>query len=115
MPLIPIIIKFLWDNKQIIAEILGAIAVAIVCWWFFIHNPKIIKGLEADKAELARQVEAGKAAITLLDDIQKGRTKIDATTYKNISTIKANHMPKRTVLVSGGVPLQAVPTSKFAP
>jgi len=109
------IVPFIMSNWQIIAKVLGVVALAILLWFYFIHNPKVIKGLEADKMELARQVDAGKAAIVLLDDIQKGRTKIDATTYKNISTIKANHIPKRTVLISGGMPLQALPASKFAP
>lgn len=101
-------LELLWLNKKIIAEVTGCIVIAFFCWWFFVHNPAVIKDLEEDKAELARQVESGKKALTLLNDIEKGKAKINEATFKNISTIRAAAIPKRTVLISGGVPLSGV-------
>ena len=102
MPILPLLFKWIWDNKQIIAEIIGGIAVAIICWWFFIHNPKIIKGLEADKAELSRQIATQAKTITLYEDIQKGRAPINAAVQNKISSMRSEARPKRTVIIRAG-------------
>jgi hypothetical protein len=98
----------LWENKRIIGEILGLILLCFVAWWFFIHNPKVIDGLEKDKIELSRQVQEGLKAAALLQTIEKGKAGIDRETFKNISTIRAAIIPRRAVLIRGGVPLQAL-------
>lgn len=103
-------LTILWNNRKIISEIVGLILVGILAWWFFIHNPKIIDGLEKDKAELSRQVDAGKQAIELLSNIQAGKERINAQTFKNISTIRATAIPKRAVIVHGGL-LPTVPAT----
>ena len=93
----------IWQNRRIIGEILGIILLVFIAWWFFWHNPAVIDALEADKAELARQVEAGKKAVTLLDDIQKGKGKINAQVQAQLSSIRGNAIPRRTVLIRAGV------------
>jgi hypothetical protein len=77
-------------------------------WWFFIHNPKVIDGLEEDKAELSRQVTQYKELQAFQDKINKNNKRIDNATFTNISTIKASTIPKRTVIIRGGVPLPTV-------
>ena len=96
------IVAFLWQYKQIIAEVIGVIVIAILAWWFFWHNPKVIDSLEKDKAELSRQIENGKNAIVLLDDIQKGRVKINEAVQSQISSVKSQAIPRRTVIIRGG-------------
>lgn len=96
-------------NRRIIAEIVGALVIALIAWWFFIHNPKVIAGLEDDKKELQRQVNEGIKAAALLTDIENGKVKINAKTFQNISTIRASIIPRRAILISGGLPLQTLP------
>jgi hypothetical protein len=98
----------LWDNKRIIVEVAALICLLCVAWWFFIHNPKVINGLEQDKIELARQVANGTAAINLLDDINKGKAAINAHVFTQISTLRATAVPRRTVIIHGGLPLPAL-------
>ncbi len=96
------IVAFLWQYKQIIADVIGVIVIAILAWWFFWHNPKVIDSLEKDKAELSRQVENSKNAIVLLDDIQKGKVKINEAVQTQISSVKSQAVPRRAVLIRGG-------------
>ncbi len=95
-------ITVLWQYKQIIAEVIGVIIIVVLSWWFFWHNPKVIAGLEKDKAELARQVDNSKQAFVLLDDIQKGKVQINANVQSQISSVKSQAIPRRTVLIRGG-------------
>lgn len=105
----PEILALIWKNKQLIAEVLGGVLVAFVAWWFFWHNPKVIKELEADKAELARQVEVGKQALSLLHDIQFGKESSYDAVSKKIHEINQAAIPRRTVLIKSGV-LPDLPT-----
>lgn len=98
----------IWNNRKIIGEILAIIGLLVLCWWFFIHNPKVIKDLENDKAELSRQLEAGQKAIKLLETIQQGKVVIDAAIQGQISTMRATARPKRTVIIHAGVPLSTM-------
>jgi len=96
-------LTLLWSNKRIIAEIISLILAILIGYWFFIHNPNVIDGLEKDKVELSRQLEAGKRAITLLSNIQKSKEVINDATFKNISTIKSNAIPRRAVIIKYGL------------
>lgn len=96
-------LTILWSNRKLIAEIISLILAIIIGYWFMIHNPKIIDGLEKDKVELSRQLEAGKQAITLLSNIQKSKEVINDATFKNISTIRTNAVPRRTVIIKYGL------------
>lgn len=100
--------SFLIANRKIIGEIIGLALICLVVYWFFIHNPKVIDGLEKDKAELSRQVAEGVKAQTLLNDISKGKVEIDNATFKQISSIRAASIPRRAVLIRGGMPLQTM-------
>jgi hypothetical protein len=73
----------------------------------------VIDGLEKDKQELARQVEAGKDALLLLEKIQKGKVKIDEGIALNIASIRNSTIPRRTVLIRNGL-LQTVYSSSIA-
>lgn len=101
-------IALIWQYKDIIMKVVAVALIAFVAWWYFIHNPKVIEGLEADKRELARRVENGQQAAGLLQDIQEGHKVIDDATFKQISTIRAHAVPRRAVLIRGGVPMSTV-------
>jgi plastocyanin domain-containing protein len=92
----------LWKNKQRIAEIIGGILIAVLCYWFFYHNPKVIKELQEDKKELARIVEAKDKQITLYKDIEKGKVKIDGAIQSQISSLRAVARPRRTIIIHAG-------------
>jgi len=106
-----VIIGWCLRNWKLIAQAVGGVCLAILLWWFFIHNPRVIKNLEADKAELARQVANGQKAISLLDDIQKGKGAINAKVQSDIEAIKNQSIPRRTVLIMGGGVLPPLPAA----
>jgi cellobiose-specific phosphotransferase system component IIC len=101
-----LILTWLWDNKRLIGEILAIIAVCSLLWFYTIHNPKVIKQLETEKAELTRQVINRDAAINLLTSIEAAHDTITKTSYKNISSIRYTPKPGRTGLFygAGGMP-----------
>lgn len=92
----------LWQNKRIIAEIIGLLLVGVLAWWFLIHQPKVIDDLRNEKAELARQVEAGNQALALLNDIQKGKVRINAQVQSQISSVRSAAIPRNSVLIRNG-------------
>lgn len=108
------IIGWLLSNWKLVAQAIGAVCLAVLLWWFFIHNPRVIKNLEADKAELSRQVVNGQKAISLLDDIQKGKGKINEQVQSQIEAVKSAAIPRRAVLISGGSVLPTLPSSRPA-
>lgn len=97
-----------WANRRIIGEVVGIVLLGIVLWWAFWHNPSVIDGLEKDKAELTRLVDNGVKAQALLDDITKGKVKINAHVQTQISSIRSNAIPRRTVLIHNGGLLPAM-------
>lgn len=104
-------LAFLWENRRIIGEVAGLIAVGIIAWWAFWHNPEKIRALEAEKQELSRQVDAGKQALTLLNDIEKGKVRINAQVQAQISTVRAAAIPRRAVIIKPGGLLPALPAT----
>jgi len=101
-------------RKQILYTIAAA-AVAFLLYWYGYHIPSKLKAVEADNKHLAEQVEAGQKAITLLEDINKGKVKIDEQTFKNISAIRAKIGKPHTVLVPAGrLLLPAMPKTNSA-
>jgi hypothetical protein len=87
-----LVMAWIWSNRQLFAEIIGGLLIVFLCWWFFIHNPKVIKGLENEKAELTRQVANRDAAINMLGSIERAHDVINKTIYRNISSIR--YLPK---------------------
>jgi deoxyribose-phosphate aldolase len=96
-------LQTVWDNKQLVAEIIGFILILFFCWWFFVHNPARIDALEADKAELARQVKNGADAIHLLNNINTGKVAINEQVFRNVSAIRAAAVPRRAVIIRAGL------------
>lgn len=107
-------LQLIWQNKRIIAELAAAVIACAVMWWAFWHNPAKIKALEAERQEMARQIEAGQKALTLLDDIQKGKVRINAQVQSQISSIRRQGLPARTAIIRNGGLLPAMPAANTA-
>lgn len=88
-------------RKQIAYAVIAAVVAGVV-WWFGFHVPAKLKAVEAENAQLQGQVQAGKDAIALLTDIQKGKVAIDEQTFKNISTIRTKIGKPHTTLIPAG-------------
>jgi len=87
--------------KQILYGVV-ALCAASLLYWYGYHIPNKLKVVEADNKQLQWQVEAAQKAITLLEDIQKGKVKIDEQTFRNISTVKAKIGKPHTTLIPSG-------------
>ena len=98
-------VSLLWENRRIIGELIGLALIVFIAWWFFIHNPKIIDGLEKDKTELSRQIAARDKAIALYADIEKGKVVINESVHAQISSIHATARPRRSIIIRSGVSL----------
>lgn len=88
-------------RKQMLYAIVAA-AVSFLLYWFGYHIPVKLKAVEQVNKQLQEQVEAGQKAVTLLEDINKGKAKIDDQTFKNISTIRAKIGKPHVVLIPSG-------------
>jgi|GEM_PF-3106817 len=97
------IAAWLWDNRRIVAEAAGITAAAGIIWWFGFHIPAERDQLQAQNQTLKEQVQAGQAAVTLKEDIQRGKEIIDTATQQRISSLRARPKPApRGVLVPAG-------------
>ena len=76
-------------------------------YWFGFHVPQVLRDTQRQLAAANAEVENGKKAILLLDDIQKGKVSIDAITQKRISSLKAG-MPHHSVVITGGMSLPSM-------
>lgn len=98
------IVRWLWDNKQIIAEIICGIIIAGLIWWYGFHNPAKIKKMDAQIVALKAEVQNAHDAINLLTTIEARHEIITKISYRNISTIRYAPKPGRDGLfVPGGV------------
>jgi hypothetical protein len=88
-------------RKEIIYGIVAA-AVAAIIYWFGFHIPAKLKAAQAANVQLQAQVQAGQEAITLLEDIQKGKAKIDDSTFRQISSVRRKIGKPHTVLIPAG-------------
>jgi hypothetical protein len=88
-------------RKEIVYGIVVAAVVGII-YWFGFHIPAKLKATQADNAQLQAQVKAGQKAITLLEDIQKGKAKIDDNTFRQISAVRSKIGKPHTVLIPAG-------------
>jgi hypothetical protein len=102
------IIPFIMSNWQMIVKGIGIALLVFAGWFYFVHNPKVIKELEADKTELARIIEAKDKEITLYKDIDKGKVVIDAKTQGQISSIRAVARPRKSIIIRAGVLLPSM-------
>ena len=87
--------------KQILYAVCAA-AVATLLYWYGYHIPSKLKDVTDENRQLQGQVEAAQKAITLLEDIQKGKVKIDEQTFRNISTVRAKIGKPHTTLIPSG-------------
>lgn len=83
-----------------IAAILGLL------YWAFIHNPKVIKKLETEKAAAEQQVVAAHNAINLLGNINTAHMKTEKEYEENLRRIRNGRKPSRTgiFVMSGMLP-----------
>lgn len=79
-----------------------AICVAFLLYWYGYHIPNKLKAAEEDNRQLQGQVKAGEDALKLLDDIQKGKAKIDDNTFKQISSVRSKIGKPHTTLIPSG-------------
>lgn len=100
------IMAVIWANRELIAKIIGGMLLAFFCWWFFWHNPKVIKQLESEKVELSRQIVLRDNAINLLGTIERRHDAIDKGTNDNVGKIRTGRKPARTgyLLLDGMLP-----------
>lgn len=98
-----LLVKYAW---QIIA---GFIVTAII-WWFGFHIPAKLKATKAELEATQIALETAKRGLVLLDDIQKGRVKIDVQVQKQISSIRATVIRPGAVLIPSGMP-KAMPST----
>lgn len=98
------VVAWIWNNKQMIAECIGCLVVAMLIWWFGIHNPAKIKAQQAQIAALRTEVSNAHAAINLMTTIEARHDSITKISYRNISSIRYTPKPGRNgVFVPGGV------------
>lgn len=96
--------------KQILYAVCAA-AVATLLYWYGYHIPSKLKDVQGQLHVAMTEVERGKQAIILLDEIQKGKGMIDAITYKRISSIKSG-LPANTVIFGNRVSVPSMPQTK---
>jgi hypothetical protein len=96
------IIAFIVKYWKGIVIAIGTVIVSILGYHYFISNPNKIDALEADKKELSRQIAAKDSQIKLSEDIQKGKVVINAKVYQNISTLRAEARPRKSVIIRAG-------------
>lgn len=87
------LLVIIWKNKRLILEVLACLVIAFALWWFVIHNPRLIKQLETEKALAIEQKEAAYAAINLLTNIEVKHGEIDNRSNENIKKIRNSRKP----------------------
>lgn len=95
-------LTFIINYRKQILYAIAATAVAFLLYWYGYHVPNKLKAVEASNIQLQEQVEAGRNALKLLDDINRGKVRIDDQTFRNISTIRAKINQPNTVLIPAG-------------
>lgn len=88
-------------RKQMLYAIVAA-AVSSLLYWYGYHIPNKLKAVTDENRQLQGQVEAAQKAITLLEDIQKGKAKIDDNTFKQISSVRSKIGKPHVVLIPSG-------------
>ena len=97
-------LTLLWANRELIAKGIGIALIGFLCWWYFFHNPKVIKSLETTIQELSRQVELRDSALELQGQLRKAHDEITAKENENIRRIRETPLAASGVFIPGGVP-----------
>jgi len=97
-------LALVWANRKIIAQGLGIALLAFMLYWYFVHNPKVIKSLEIQVTEQKRQVQLRDNAINLLGTIERAHDEITKQTDTNIQKIRTGRKPgNRGVFIPDGM------------
>jgi hypothetical protein len=96
------VLEFILLYRKEIVYGIAAATIAGIIYWFGFHIPTKLKAAQADNVQLQVQVEAGQKAITLLEDIRKGKAKIDDNTFRQISSVRGKIGKPHTVLIPAG-------------
>jgi hypothetical protein len=81
----------------------AAIIFGLVVYWFGFHIPSQLETVKAELRDAQIKVEQAQKALQLVDDIQKGRVKVDKLTFQRLSSIRVAPIPHNSVVVPGGV------------
>lgn len=88
-------LELLLTHKRLALEIIGCALIGAIAWWAFIHNPRIIREQAAQLAAMQQQVNAARSALTMMDNINKEKGRIDNEYQAAINHLKsvvfANH------------------------
>ena len=87
-----------------------AALIAGVIWWFGFHIPAKLDRTQRQLQQTEIALDAAKQGLVLLDDIQKGKVKIDVQVQKQISSIRATVVRPGAVLIPSGMP-KAMPSA----
>ena len=98
------LLTLLWSNKELVAKIGAGILIAFAAWWFFIHNPKVIKEMETTIAEKSRQIELRDSTIELQGQLRKAHDEITIKENENIRRIRETPLAASGVFITGGMP-----------
>lgn len=101
-------LKMLWDNRRVIGGILAVVLVVGLGWYYIHVVPTQLAEAREENRRLAEVVKQAELDRKVLDNIAQRKGQIDAATHFQISTIRARPMPRRGVIVVGGMPLQTV-------
>lgn len=104
-----LIIGWIWSNKKMLAEVVACLVIALLIWWFGIHNPNKIKAQQREISALQREVTTAHANINLMSSIEARHVTITKNSYRNISSIRYAPKPGRAGLFMPGGVLQTLP------
>ncbi len=88
--------------KEILLGCAAGILAGLV-WWFGFHIPAQLETVKAELRDAQIKVEQAQKALQLVDDIQKGKVKVDKLTFQRLSSIRVTSVPHNSVVVPGGM------------
>lgn len=106
---IAIILGKLWENKRLVFELISATIVVGLIYWFGIHIPAELKKSQAEVKTQIERAETAESQVIYLDEVQKGKGKINAAVQTQISTMRSLPVRRNTVIIRGGRVLQDLP------
>lgn len=86
--MIEVAIGLIVKYRKELAQVAVLLLVAFLLYWAFVHNPAVIKAQKDQISQLQDQVKDGQEAADLLQNIAKGKVKIDDAVQSQISSIR---------------------------
>lgn len=93
--------------KQIGYGLLIALVVGVL-YYYFVYVPDKYEQEKAKNKELIEQAEQNKKTLNLNNDIQKGKEQINERVQSQISTNHSKPVPRKSIVIRGGMPLRSV-------